>query len=198
MTARPIDGTFPLRPQGKGSMSARRRLISLLPLVAASACMMSQPKSDTQPSVIVLRVIPTDSSSRTGTLLLVGGDSLLLYDPKVKQRFVVRESFSGALEVYRGQQGGLKPVAKGAGKGALIGAGIGALLGAALVPVIGGALGAPVDAGKAVAGGALAGAQEGVSAGAFQSAMQGEGVWERITFRQLRQELCHCDNPKRP
>jgi hypothetical protein len=181
-------------------MSARRNLVSLLPLVAASACMMQQPGTGPQPAPIVLRVIAPDSASRTGSLLLVGGDSLLLYDPRVKERFVVRESFAGALEVYRGHQaGGLKPAAKGAGKGALIGAGIGALFGGVVATLTSGSsFWEPVDAGKAVASGALLGAAEGASIGALQGAMRGDAVWERVTFWQLRQELCRCDNPKRP
>ena len=148
---------------------------------------------------MVLRVIVPDSSSRTGSLLLVGGDSLLLYDPRVKERFVVHESFAGALEVYRGHQaGGLKPAAKGAGKGALIGAGVGALLGGVVPAIFSSGFWEPVNAGKAVASGALLGAAEGASMGALQGALRGDAVWERVTFWQLRQELCRCDNPKKP
>ena len=149
---------------------------------------------------MVLRVIVPDSSSRTGSLLLVGGDSLLLYDPRVKERFVVHESFAGALEVYRGHQaGGLKPAAKGAGKGALIGAGVGALFGVIVAGVTSrSSWWEPVDAGKALVSSAALGAAEGASMGALQGAMRGDAVWERVTFWQLRQELCRCDNPKKP
>jgi hypothetical protein len=176
-------------------MSARRSLISLLPLVAASACMLPQRGSGPQPAAIILRVIGPDSLRRVGNLLLFEGDSLLVYDARTKQSFAVRDSSGMALDIYRGQQSGIKSAAKGAGKGALIGAGIGVLagvLGAGLVS--GSDFWQPVDLPEALVAGALLGASGGAVIGAFE----GDPLWERITVLGLKRELCHCDNPKKP
>jgi hypothetical protein len=165
-------------------------------LLATSACMMQQLGSGPRPASVVLRVIAADSSVRLGGLVLADGDSLVLYDLKAKTRFVMREEPGVRLELYRGQGETGKAAAEGAGKGALLGAGLGALAGGLFGVVLGSdPWWGDVDVAGLIAAGALAGAVSGASSGAMDGAAQGKPTWERVTFRQLRQELCHCAEP---
>jgi hypothetical protein len=177
-------------------MRSRQFLAPTFILLATSACLMQPMRTGPPPASVVLRVIMADSSFRIGGLVLADGDSLVLYDLKAKKRFVMREEPGVRLDLYRGQGGTGKAAAEGAGKGALLGAGLGALAGG----LFGMALGSnswwgDIDVGGMVAAGALVGAKEGVTTGAIEGAAQGKARWERVTLRQLRQELCHCAEP---
>ena len=98
-----------------------------------------------------------------------------------------------AVDIYRGQQSGIKSAAKGAGKGALIGAGIGVLAGVLVAGLVSGSdFWQPVDLPEALVAGALLGASGGAVIGAFE----GDPLWERITVLGLKRELCRCDTLK--
>lgn len=177
-------------------MRSRRLLVPTVLLLAPSACLMQQRGSGPRPAAVVLRVIAADSSSRIGSLVLADGDSLVLYDLKAKTRFVLREEPGVRLDLYRGQGESGKAAAQAAAKGGLLGAGLGALAGGLFGVVVGSdAWWSDVDLGKMIAAGTLAGAVDGAATGALGGAVQGRPVWERITLRQLRQQLCHCAEP---
>lgn len=179
-------------------MRARRSLASFLPLLVASACMLQQRGSGPQPAAIILRVIGPDSLRRVGNLLRSEGDSLLVYDARTKQSFAVRDSSGMALDIYRGQQSGIKSAAKGAGKGALIGAGLGVLAGGLVAVLVSGSdFWQPVDLPEVLVAGALLGASEGAVTGGVEGGLQGDPLWERITVLGLKRELCRCSDPAR-
>ncbi len=80
-----------------------------------------------------------------------------------------------------------------------MGAGLGALAGGILGVIAGSdSWWGDIDVGGMIVAGALAGAMDGASTGAIGGAAQGKAIWERITLRQLRQELCHCAEPAGP
>lgn len=178
-------------------MRSRRLLIPTVLLLAPSACLMQQHGIGPRPAAVVLRVIGADSSSRIGSLVLADEDSLVLYDLKAKTRFVMREETGVRLDLYRGQGESGKAAVAGAGKGALIGAGLGLLAGGLFAAILKSDTQwwGDVDVVDALAAGALTGAVNGAATGALQGAAQGRAVWERITFKQLKQELCRCADP---
>jgi hypothetical protein len=178
-------------------MRSRQFMIPVVLLLAAPACMMNQLGRGPPPATLVLRVIASDSTFRIGGLVLADGDSLVLYDLKKKARFAIYEQAGLLLDVYRGQGEGGKAAAEGAGNGALLGAGLGALAGGFFGVVVGSdSWWGDFDVAKLIAAGAVAGALDGAATGALQGAAQGKPVWERITMRQLMQELCRCTEPK--
>lgn len=178
-------------------MRSRQLLVPAILLLAPSACALQQLGRGPRPAAVVLRVIASDSAVRIGSLVLAEGDSLVLYDLKAKTRFVMREEPGVLLDLYRGQGESGKAAREGAGKGALLGAGLGALAGGLFGVIVGSdSWWGDVDVGALVAAGALSGAVDGAVTGGVQGAVQGKALWERITLRQLRQELCHCAEPK--
>jgi len=186
-------------------MIARTRFALVPLLVAASACSLNQrPQPELAPQGIRVRVASgTVCAERTcttgalrvteGTLVRVDDDSLLVYDPSRNGYAAFPVSAISRLELYRGQaRGSLGNAARQGAKTAAIGAGVGAAIGAVsglLIPPI---FHQEPDPGRWALAGATQGAVEGAAAGAITGAMTGPSLWQPVTVRQLREELCHC------
>ena len=128
----------------------------------------------------------------TGPVLFVDGDSLRLYVRELHLAQTTPLSAIVGLEVFRGRRGSVGAAARGAATGTAVGVGLGAVasgLGAALGSAL---LGGRVDLGEAMAEGAVQGAVDGALIGAGMGAVAGDEVWQAVTVRELREELCRC------
>jgi hypothetical protein len=191
-------------------MIARARVVMMmLPAVAATACGLNQrPQPELAPQSIRLRVTSTTvcaarvcmSAAATvteGMLARADDDSLLVYDPRRNGYAAFPVAAITRLEIHRGQaRGSVGNAASQGVKTAAVGAGVGAAVGFLSGLVIPPIFGGRSDPGRFAAAGAAEGAIQGAAVGAIQGAMMGPALWQAITVRQLREELCHCRLPE--
>ncbi len=194
-------------------MRCRRQLLPIALLLAPAACtQLPSGVGSPQPVETLLRVKvfasclstpdcggASATGSYAGPLVFADRDSLVMTDLKAGRRLTIRPGAGVLLEVYRGQHRSPSAAAKGAGKGFLAGiaAGVGqALVSKALGEIVGG--GWEVDLDESVRAGVFLGGTVGAVSGAFKGAAEGEAVWERVTLRELRQQLCRCPEPDQP
>ena len=177
------------------------RKLSLQAICLALGCSSIPQQARTPaPIQIILRAeLAPDSSGAArrygGPLVFADADSVVFTDMQRGERIALRSGPSLKLEVYRGQRSSADAVVKGAAKAGLFGALVGiagAVVGVAVSEVVGGGGASLADWVRA---GAVSGAAGGVMTGALQGAQEGEAVWEKVTIRELRQQICKCPDP---
>jgi hypothetical protein len=129
---------------------------------------------------------------REGRLIWADADGIQLYSRKLNRRVAIPASSIAGIEVYRERKGSAKAAAEGGATGAIAGAALGGLLGLVSEAAFGGLRVGGRDYSDAIGDGALAGALTGGTIGAVAGATAGEEVWEVVTLRELREELCRC------
>jgi hypothetical protein len=182
-------------------LQARQLLLVTIGL-ATSGCVVANPNPPADPLRVQVRVTVCFDNPvcadipyvHAGTLIFLEADTLLMYDGDRLGRMAIPVAQIAKLEVYRGR----KPSAAGAAKGAGLGAAFGALVGAAAAGASAAIFGgiADVDVGEMAARGAIQGAVGGALTGAAVGASVGSPVWQEVSVRQLREELCHCRIPE--
>jgi hypothetical protein len=175
-----------------------RKLLLITIGLAASGCVVANPAPPADPLRVQVRVTVCADNPvcanyphvHAGTLIYLEADTLLMYAEDQLVRLPIPVAHIAKLEVYRGRKPSVAGAAKGAGVGALMGAAIGAAAAGVSGAVFGGI--ADVDVGEMAARGAIEGVVGGAITGAAVGASVGSPVWQEVSVRQLREELCHC------
>ena len=184
-------------------MRATRHLTLVMLAITLAGCGLNETERRPAPQGIRLRVTAAvcragNESCETGVdrrfeaqLIVVDPEVLVVYDVSRKVRKTLPIRSVSRLEIFRGYDPSLEAALRNGARDAAIGM----VAGAALGLVAGGifdVFGFHVDKGEAVRAGAAQGAVSGLVHGVAQGATIGDAVWEQISVRQLRDELCHC------